>query len=79
MLRVPVSDGTQTLDLLIVRREVYQCADQNNFKTYSFQIGSHSPSRYRVLSSLSNNEDFAKDFNCPVGSKMNPVEKCSVW
>ena len=41
--------------------------------------GSHSPGRFRVTGSLQNNEDFAKDFDCPVGSKMNPVQKCAVW
>jgi membrane metallo-endopeptidase-like protein 1 len=39
----------------------------------------HSPGEFRVIGPLSNNEDFARDFNCPLGSKMNPVDKCSVW
>jgi predicted metalloendopeptidase len=39
----------------------------------------HSPGEFRVLGPLSNNHDFAKDFNCPVGSRMNPADKCEVW
>ena len=39
----------------------------------------HSPGEFRVIGPLSNNEDFARDFNCPLGSKMNPADKCSVW
>lgn len=34
---------------------------------------------HRVLGPLSNLYDFAKAYSCPVGSKMNPVKKCSVW
>lgn len=41
--------------------------------------GFHSPGKFRVLGPLSNMEEFSKDFNCPLGSKMNPKKKCAVW
>ena len=34
---------------------------------------------FRVKGSLSNMEEFAKTFNCPAGSAMNPATKCEVW
>lgn len=39
----------------------------------------HSPAKYRVLGAMVNNEDFSKAFGCPVGSRMNPAEKCKMW
>ncbi|KAF5305123.1 hypothetical protein FQA39_LY09385 [Lamprigera yunnana] len=39
----------------------------------------HAVNIFRVNAPLRNNYDFAKDFNCPVGSNMNPSEKCSVY
>lgn len=39
----------------------------------------HVPDKYRVIVPLSDMDNFAKDFNCPKGSKMNPVNKCQVW
>ncbi|XP_054720932.1 neprilysin-1-like [Uloborus diversus] len=39
----------------------------------------HSPGPIRVLGPLSNSYDFAKTYNCPLGSRMNPHKKCSVW
>ncbi|XP_077302517.1 M13 family metallopeptidase neprilysin 2 isoform X2 [Arctopsyche grandis] len=41
--------------------------------------GFHSPGRFRVVGPISNMEEYAKDFNCPLGSKMNPKHKCRVW
>ncbi|KAI5708639.1 hypothetical protein M8J76_000107 [Diaphorina citri] len=39
----------------------------------------HSPGEFRVLGPLSNLKEFARDFQCPVGSRMNPPHKCEVW
>ncbi|KAG7273662.1 hypothetical protein CRUP_028021 [Coryphaenoides rupestris] len=39
----------------------------------------HSPPRYRVIGTLSNSQDFAHHFQCPVGSPMNSQSRCEVW
>lgn len=49
-------------------------ATRNKLKT-----AVHSPGKFRVIGTLSNSKDFAQVFNCPPGSPMNPVNKCSVW
>lgn len=41
--------------------------------------GHHSPGRFRVIGSFQNQPEFSRDFQCPVGSFMNPVDKCKVW
>lgn len=35
--------------------------------------------RFTVLGSLQNLPEFSKDFNCSLGSYMNPVEKCQIF
>lgn len=49
------------------------------FEAHSIVTGVHSPAEFRVRGTFMNNEDFARDFSCPAGKKMNPVRKCSVW
>ncbi|XP_021915643.1 endothelin-converting enzyme homolog isoform X4 [Zootermopsis nevadensis] len=39
----------------------------------------HSPPQFRVIGPLSNLPEFSQEFSCPVGSKMNPKNKCEVW
>ncbi|KAI8390970.1 uncharacterized protein BYT42DRAFT_508673 [Radiomyces spectabilis] len=39
----------------------------------------HSPNRVRVNGVIQNSDDFAKVFQCPAGTPMNPSNKCRVW
>ncbi|MGH0120139.1 UNVERIFIED_CONTAM: hypothetical protein FKN15_065300 [Acipenser sinensis] len=39
----------------------------------------HSPSRFRVIGTVSNSQEFSKHFHCPAGSPMNPARKCELW
>ncbi|KAF5298318.1 hypothetical protein FQA39_LY11802 [Lamprigera yunnana] len=40
---------------------------------------SHPPSIFRILGVITNSQYFAEDFQCPVGSNMNPKDKCTFW
>ncbi|VDM99379.1 unnamed protein product [Thelazia callipaeda] len=39
----------------------------------------HSPQRYRVNGPLSNLAEFSEAFDCPLGSNLNPIKRCSIW
>ncbi|KAJ3654445.1 hypothetical protein Zmor_013634 [Zophobas morio] len=42
-------------------------------------FGYHSPKYFRVVVPFMNSDYFGRDFNCPLGSPMNPKNKCKVW
>ncbi|GFS01422.1 endothelin-converting enzyme 2 protein [Elysia marginata] len=39
----------------------------------------HPPGEFRILGSLQNSPEFSAAYDCPIGSTMNPQQKCSVW
>ncbi|KAF8361762.1 nep-1 [Pristionchus pacificus] len=39
----------------------------------------HAPGKFRVEVVAKNQKEFAAAFNCPIGSRMNPDERCAVW
>ncbi|KAH8920571.1 zincin [Atractiella rhizophila] len=43
------------------------------------RLDPHSPTKYRVNGPLTNDPEFAKAFNCPLGSPLNQKNKCAVW
>ncbi|XP_057330759.1 neprilysin-2-like [Microplitis mediator] len=49
------------------------------FASHIIASDSHVQGEFRIIGSLSNRPEFAKDFNCALGSNMNPIDKCSVW
>ncbi|XP_063858887.1 neprilysin-1-like isoform X1 [Scylla paramamosain] len=43
-------------------------------------LDAHSPGKFRVLGSLSNDDEFSKVWNCPAGSPMNSgKDRCLLW
>ncbi|XP_031344650.1 neprilysin-2-like [Photinus pyralis] len=55
------------------------CENQKPDSATGHFLNSQLPRKFSINGALSNTDYFAKDFNCRVGSKMNPVSKCEVW
>ncbi|XP_067145043.1 endothelin-converting enzyme 1-like [Centruroides vittatus] len=39
----------------------------------------HAADQFRVIGSIANMKEFSEAFNCKLGSKMNPKNKCIIW
>uniref|UniRef100_A0A674PQE6 Endothelin-converting enzyme 1 n=1 Tax=Takifugu rubripes TaxID=31033 RepID=A0A674PQE6_TAKRU len=39
----------------------------------------HSPSRFRVIGTISNSREFSEHFGCKADAPMNPRHKCELW
>lgn len=53
--------------------------ESQELKEIIISSSKHSPNRFRVIGSFSNMKEFSDDFQCALGSNMNPVKKCQVW
>jgi len=59
--------------------QIWCASDRPEHAKNSILRATHSPGIFRVRGTLSNSKEFAKAFNCPSGSPMNPKKKCSIW
>ncbi|RWS28085.1 hypothetical protein B4U80_05272 [Leptotrombidium deliense] len=55
------------------------CNDHSKLMMAFQALDVHSPDIARVIVPLQNSEQFAKAFQCKVGSRMNPRNKCILW
>ncbi|RHY19251.1 hypothetical protein DYB36_010537, partial [Aphanomyces astaci] len=55
------------------------CAKNNDEYLQFLLTDVHPPGRHRLIGPVLNSVDFAKTFNCPVESPMNPTKKCVLW
>lgn len=49
------------------------------YKKFENLVSDHTPHEYRIRGAFSNSEKFSHDFNCKIGSAMNPAKKCEIW
>ncbi|XP_034484716.1 neprilysin-1-like [Drosophila innubila] len=56
------------------------CNDvHQNFRDLQVATDQHVPGQYRVIGPLSNFDEFAKEFQCELGTPMNPATKCQLY
>ncbi|XP_044314374.1 neprilysin-1-like [Drosophila rhopaloa] len=56
------------------------CANYERDNYWKELQNDHIIEKYRVLGAVTNNEDFAEVYNCPLGSAMHPKsKKCRLW
>lgn len=77
--RLPGLDFSQKQLFWISIARNWCAKHKNSFLESIIAVDGHSPHEFRVIGPLSNSKDFAADFKCAEGSKMNPTEKCAVW
>ncbi|GIX88965.1 neprilysin-4, partial [Caerostris darwini] len=46
---------------------------------YMMENSVHTAAKFRVNGALSNVKEFSEDFECEIGSNLNPKSKCSLW
>ncbi|XP_020280455.1 endothelin-converting enzyme 1 isoform X3 [Pseudomyrmex gracilis] len=79
LLQLPGVNMTQNQLFFLNFAQVWCSASTPESLILQIEKDSHCPPKYRVIGPLSNMPEFSTEFNCPIGSKMNPVHKCEVW
>ncbi|RHY87476.1 hypothetical protein DYB35_009679 [Aphanomyces astaci] len=55
------------------------CEKNSDARLQDLLTARYPPGRHRLIGAVQNSVDFAKAFNCPVDSPMNPTKKCAMW
>ncbi|XP_061394830.1 neprilysin-1 [Musca vetustissima] len=77
--RMPALDFTPDQLFFLGTAQIW-CSSYTEANYWEQLSDEHTIDKYRVLGMVSNNADFAQAYNCPLGSKMNPVgDKCIIW
>lgn len=77
--KLPGLDLTHKQLFFVAFAQVWCSAVTREATSLQIEKDPHSPAKFRVVGSLSNMKEFAKEFNCKPGTKMNPRNKCEVW
>ncbi|XP_060648914.1 neprilysin-4-like [Drosophila nasuta] len=69
-----------SMQLFFISYAQVWCADIDpKLSIIQVDTDQHVPSKFRVLGPLSNFVEFSKEFQCALGTKMNPVRKCEIY
>ncbi|ETV88359.1 hypothetical protein, variant 2 [Aphanomyces astaci] len=55
------------------------CSKNTDARLTKHMSDPHPPGRFRVIGVLQNNAEFAREFQCPTDSYLNPSKKCLLW
>lgn len=76
---LPGLNYTQQQLFWISSAQVWCSVVQPSYAQTMLSTDTHPPNFYRIENPLQNNPEFSKDFQCLVGTRMNPFSKCRVW
>lgn len=80
---IPEFETLTQEQMFFIGYTIPRCNYYNEELTGYDSTDEHAPWSIRVKNSLINNAEFAKTFNCPAGSPMNPhkndEDRCVIW
>lgn len=78
-LLLPSANYTANQLFWISAAQIWCAKTRPEFDKLHYATNVHAPHRFRVIGTFRNSANFATDFNCVPGSKMNPIAKCTIW
>ncbi|XP_044585974.1 endothelin-converting enzyme 1-like isoform X1 [Cotesia glomerata] len=77
---LPILDALRPSQMFFISAAQTYCTNMTaEAYILSVELDYHTPSPERVNVVMMNSPGFAEAFRCPLGSRMNPPNKCSTW